>query len=360
MNASWSSGRCPLCRGSNVWLCARCCTLWLRHHRPLRRNLSAVECAIAELHHAAEQRSRLTSLAEALKQRVAALRADVAKRKAQLSHRRLELDRGRTRVAARSQRQAQLRKSLDLRRDQLRTHRFPCSPAKALHNAEEYLQGLEGLHLYQELAMMGAKVQAERRKICAGLLECLPIKEFGHGSSDLSLALLDSDRVSDAQCHVVSAVTQLLAGLSSYLDMCLPFPVVWPERGKELDEPDGSQRTSLTGVQLLTGPPQPRQVVCRRPQNPANGDVFSFDSWQELRAALRLLRRDFEVLIESSGEAPLDRGSSMAQLILQCLRSQNFGCLLRPVAEIFSATCTREDEWMIVDEASQMYDLGST
>jgi len=206
---------------------------------------------------------------------------------------------------------------------------------------------------------MGSKVQAERRKICAALLDCLPIKEFGHGSTDLSLALLDSDRVSDAQCHVVVAVTQLLAGLSSYLDMCLPFPLIWPERGQELDEPDSSQRTSLTGVQLLTGPAQPRQVICRRPQNPASGDIFCFDSWQELRAALRHLRRDFEALIELSGEAPLDRGSSMAQLILQCLRSQNFGCLLRPVAAVSSPKGRRQDEWMIVDEASQIYDIGS-
>mmetsp|Transcript_11145 Transcript_11145/g.29658 ORF Transcript_11145/g.29658 Transcript_11145/m.29658 type:complete len:537 (+) Transcript_11145:61-1671(+) len=205
-------------------------------------NAAAAEASQRALAASLAQWSRRLTLRERrvlLLERVSELRAASERqttglrlRRRQLEERREDLLERRRRHEARAAEWAVARRRFETKRSRVSRDEFLRDPS--LHSTT-----LGAFHMYQELSVVAAALQAERRRRCVELLAVFPLKWIVSGGavsgdSDQTVTLgqvqafpaagvLQDEELKDMEAALTFLVP-LVSTLAAYLDVTLPFP----------------------------------------------------------------------------------------------------------------------------------------
>lgn len=236
--------------------------------------------------------------------------------------------------------------------------------AKAAVSRAQFLQNparhqLGAFHVYQELSVVSAALQQERRRRCSDLIELLPVKwlHMGSGQDVLSLGQVQSFERSgvlgeDELHHLEAALMllmRLISALASCLDVTLPFPC---SAGRGLREVSSAveaataasgmrerhRRSSTGGLAYLARPRAPAgapEWVLPCVQNPftrtwSHFSVYDNICTSEFAAVLRLVDQDLLQLCRCAGVTSTPKGAGTLQLLAALLRAEHLGCISPP------------------------------
>ncbi|CEL99122.1 unnamed protein product [Vitrella brassicaformis CCMP3155] len=232
---------CPFCcRRTTFFLCADCIHVRIEkaRHPPLHQHVQRLSERVQR------RLSRLQGCREKLlRERRDALRQSVDRLKHTLHAKRNEAN-------ERSSRVVRLRTALEKRRRALEEQRehltevtrilqsklLPMTLHRFLDDPPCNVAGLGAFHIYQELKAVMEAMQTERRKKCSELICLFPLKKIVcNGQKMLTLAEVESFQASgempfEREMEVEAAlsfIAPIVFGLAAYLDVPLPFPIVY-------------------------------------------------------------------------------------------------------------------------------------
>lgn len=346
--------RCPCCHGQLLpGCCGNCLQRVARRwdKRQVQQSREALESLLERCPHRHLKIQRCGQL----RQRLKLLRSQLQQRSAQNSLRKGQLEEYRERLRRRRSAHEENWAAWQTGRRRLDAKVF-VSRAQFLKDPGRHQLG--AFHVYQELSVVTAALQQERRRRCNELVEFLPVKwlHMGSGQDVLSLGQVQTFQRSrvlqeDELHHLEAALMllmRLISALASYLDVTLPFPCSGGRGLREVSSAveaataasgvrERHRRSSTKGLAYLARPRAPAgapQWVLPCVQNPFTRQWHHFGVYDkictsEFAAVLRLVDQDLLRLCSCQG-VTCPENSGTLQLLAALLSAEHLGCMSPP------------------------------